>query len=136
MEPLDVSNMNIQGQKRRHGCVTAWLVFLICTNAIMAVAYLIASPFFMQLFPHPVSFGIFALLSLTGFLNVFFAAMLLKWKKFGFWGFAASGLIVFGINLSLGLGIVNSGAGLIGIGILYAILQIKEGNTSTWSQLE
>jgi hypothetical protein len=79
---------------------------------------------------------VIVLLGLFGIGNVIFAVLLLKWKRFGFWGFVASSVIVMMINISLGAGISQSLLGMIGVGVLYAILQIRKNDVSAWDNLE
>ena len=57
-------------------------------------------------------------------------------KKIGFWGFVITSLVAVAVNLNIGLGIAQSLIGLIGILILYAVLQIKADNVSAWNNLE
>lgn len=40
------------------------------------------------------------------------------------------------INLSIGLGIAQSLVGLVGVAILYGVLQIKNGNVTAWDNLQ
>lgn len=134
MEPLD--QMTPPGLKKRHGCVTAWLIIMIIGNGFSAFVYFLASPFITDSLPGPVPTLILTALGILGLLNVFFAIMLLNWKKYAFWGFVGTAVAAVIINISIGLGIGMSLLGLIGIGLLYGILQIKEGTTSAWEQLE
>ena len=76
------------------------------------------------------------LLAVLAALNVVFAVLLLTWKKIGFWGFILTSLAAVAINLSLGLGIAQSLIGLLGIVILWAVLQIKQNDVSAWKNLE
>ena len=128
-------NENITTQKQRHGCVTAWLVIMIILNSLLAVVYLFASDFITNNLQNS-SKSMILLLGVLGVLNVVFAVMLLKWKKLGFWGFIASSIIVMFINLTIGMGVGQSVFGLVGVAILYGILQIKSNNVTTWDNLE
>jgi hypothetical protein len=65
--------------------------------------------------------------------NVIFAVALLRWRKWGFYGFLVTTLIALANNLMIGLGIGISIIGLLGIVILYAVLQI--GSPKGWTQL-
>ena len=126
--------------KKRHGCVSAWLIFMIIANAFTALLYLFFFDNFMEMLPeesldqmpdiNPIILGV------LGVLNLIFAVLLLKWKKIGFWGFVATSIITLGINLNAGLGIGSSLLGLIGILLLYGILQIKQDDVSAWNHLE
>ena len=120
----------------RHGCVTAYLIFMIIVNSILAIIYLFAGEIITDNLAGDVSAGIIIILGLVGIVNVICAVMLFQWKKWGFWGFIGTSIVALMINLSIGLGIGQSVAGLIGIAILYGILQIKKDNVSTWENLE
>ena len=69
-----------------------------------------------------------------GLLNIVFAVALLGWKKWGFYGFGVMSILIFVVNIAAGLG-AQSVPGLIGIVVLYAVLQIG-GERNTWKQLE
>ena len=125
------------GEKKRHGCVTAWLIFMIIANAGTALVYLFARELIMDNLPGVSDSPIFMiLLSVLGIANVIFAMMLLKWKKIGFFGFIGSSIGAIIVNVSMGLDIVQSVSGLFGIALLYAILQIKENGVSAWDNME
>ena len=132
-----MENEQIQAMenKQRHGCVTAWLIIMIILNSFIAIMYLLFGHVIAQNLPHDVSTPLIMLLGLAGLGNVVFAVMLLKWKKLGFYGFVVSSLIIFIINLSIGLGILQSLLGLIGIAVLYGVLQIKGGDRAAWNNL-
>jgi len=58
-----------------------------------------------------------------------------RWKKWGFWGFALSSLIVFAVNLAVGLNITSAILGLVGVAVLFGVLHIDKENKG-WTQLE
>lgn len=124
-------------EKQRHGCVTAWLVLLIIANAFASLFYLFFSDEVTKETPD-ISTSMLLLLAFLGLSNVFFAAMLLRWKKMGFWGFVITSVAAFLLNLLIGLGVTQALLGLTGVFILYGILQIKKegSDTSAWSNLE
>jgi len=126
---------NINTPKQRHGCVTAWLIFMIIVNSLIAITYLFASNFILNTLPN-VSKTIIVLLGTFSVVNVIFSVMLLQWKKIAFWGFIGTSIVALVINLSIGMGIGQSLFGLVGIGVLYGILQIKKNNVTTWKNLE
>ena len=128
--------METTTQKQRHGCVTAWVVLMIITNSLTAIIYLFASDLITNNLPGNVSTPMIILLGLVGIGNVVFSVFLFQWKKLGFWGFATTSVMALIINLSLGLGIGQSILGLVGIALLYGILQIKKDNVSAWDNLE
>ncbi len=123
--------------KERHGCVTAWLYFMIVTNALLGMAYVFASDMMAESMTGDVdNSSTVMLLGLVSLVNFVLAIMLLKWMKWGFYGFMVTSVLAVMLNLALGLGVGSSLAGLIGIVILYGILQIKQKERSTWEQLE
>jgi len=135
-----LDDMDQTRAKERHGCVSAWLIFMIIANALGVLLYLFFYDNFMGMMPeesldqmpdvNPIFMGVLSV------LNLIFAVMLLKWKKIGFWGFVATSVISLGINLNAGLGVASILGGLIGILILYGILQIKQDDVSAWNHLE
>jgi hypothetical protein len=124
-------------EKQRHGCVTAWLFLMIVINSLTSVIYLFFGDVVKEKIPD-ISTSLLLLLAFLSLSNVFFAAMLLRWKKLGFWGFVITSVAAFILNLMMGLGIFQSVFGMTGLLILYGILQIKKegSDTSTWSNLE
>jgi hypothetical protein len=121
-------------QKKRHECVTAWLIFMIVANSVAAISNLLLSDTIAAQLKVE-SPAIIMVLGIVSLFNLLCAIQILKWKKWGFWGFLASAVVTFIINISLGLPITNALLGLIGFGILYAILQIKTNDKSAWEQL-
>ena len=122
--------------KERHGCVTAWLIFIIVANSITAVLYLFAGDLVSNNIPGGISTSMMVLLGILGVANIVFAILLLSWNKIGFWGFLFVSIIALVINLNIGLGIGQSLFGLVGIAILFGVLQIKKDDVSAWDNLD
>jgi len=120
--------------KQRHGCLTTWLVFIIIVNTIGTFVYLVSSDIMNQMFPDTPSMFI-SLLIILGIINVVCAVALLKWKKWGFHGFIATSITSLIVNLLIGLSIVQSLFGLLGVAVLYGVLNIGK-DRAAWSQLE
>jgi hypothetical protein len=120
--------------KVRHGCLTAWLILMIIANAVTALIYLFASEMITDSFPDAPGWA-FPVLAIFGIFNVVCSVALWQWKKWGFWGFLASAIVALFVNLSIGLGIGQSLMGLIGIALLYGVLQIGKEKKG-WTQLE
>ena len=122
--------------KQRHGCVTAWLILMIVANSISALTYLFMGDTISRnlggSIPRPIMF----LMAILGIANLIFAIMLLQWKKWAFWAFIGTSLAAFVLNMTLGLGIGPSLLGLVGIALLYGILQIKANGKTAWENLE
>ena len=120
--------------KSRHGCLTAWLVLMIVANSGSGLFYLLRGHTVRQSLPSAPGWAI-PVLIIFSFFNLVCAIALFQWKKWGFWGFCFSSVVALGINLSAGLGIGMSLAGLIGIAFLYGVLQIGKENKG-WPQLQ
>jgi hypothetical protein len=133
MENYDELN---ERPKQRHGFVTTWLILLIIINSIVALVYLFLGDTIAQNLQGEISNPILLFLALLCTANVIFAVLLLKWKKIGFFGYIISGAVALIVNLNIGIGIAQSIRGLIGIAVLYGILQIKKDNISAWENLE
>ncbi len=118
--------------KERHGCVTAWLILMIIANSIIALTYLFTD----NTTPQSPTNLTTLMLTTIGIANIIFAIMLLQWKKWAFWAFATTSLITLGVNISIGISVGNALVGLIGIVILYGILQIKKDGITAWENLE
>ncbi len=122
--------------KQRHGCVTAWLILLIVTNSLTAALYFFGRDLVVKSLHKPDASGWLVAMGVCAIANVAFAVLLFKWKKAGFYGYLGTSIIALLINIQLGLGIGQSLIGLLGIVILFAILQIKEGDVKAWDNLE
>lgn len=120
--------------KQRHGCLTAWLLLLIIVNSLVAVVYLFASSMIKANLPNTPGWAI-PVLAVACIANVIFAIALFQWKKWGFFGFIGSTILALVINLMLGLSAFQIVPGLLGIVILYAVLQIGNEDKG-WPQLE
>ncbi len=148
--------------KNRHGCLTAWLVFIIIMNSIIAVSYLmymLGSRVFVQtlqdqtirsqmsqsqilqiqmLLNTPI--WVFYFLIIIVIFNIVCAITLFMWKKWGFWGFCVNSSVILAINLvyfSRGtvpilISVISS---LLLVLILFGVLHIGKDNKG-WPQLK
>ena len=123
--------LTVSDNKQRHGCLTAWLIFMSIGNSISALIYLI-DPGMVQV---DASEGTFLLLAFLGAFNVMCAIALLQWKRWGFYGFCGTAVISCFINVSLGLGIVSVIFALIAVGALFGMLNIGQ-ERKAWPKLE
>jgi hypothetical protein len=121
--------------KQRHGCLTAWLILMIVVNSLAALVYIFASGVIKHGLPNAPAWAFPALAVLGIIANVVFAIALFQWKKWGFLGFVGTSILAFVINLILGLNIVQVLFGLLGVLVLYGVLQIGEDKKG-WTQLE
>ena len=121
--------------KERHGCVSAWLILIIVVNSATILVNIFAHDMIAKSLHYP-SKLIMIFYGAMAIINILFAAMLLKWKKWAFWGFTITGLFGAALNFYIGTGIFASLIGLLGIPILYGILQIKKDQIAAWNNLE
>ncbi len=133
---METNNENSNVAKQRHGCVTAWLILMIILNSLTAIVYLFASDMITKNLPGNVSSTMIFLLGIIGIGNTIFSVLLFQWKKIGFWGFAVTSIATLTINLSIGISVVQSVFGLVGVAVLYGVLQIRKDNVSAWDNLE
>jgi hypothetical protein len=124
----------MDGPKQRHGCLTAWLVLMIIGNGFTAVGTPLMAGAIQQATPNFPAWVVWPI-ALLALLNVVFAIALFNWQKWGFFGFLLTSLAAFGLNIYAGIGIPQAVLGLLGIVLLYGVLQIG-GHRSGWSQLE
>ncbi len=129
-------NKDTTVSRQRSGWVTAWLVIMITANALTAVLYLFAGDMVAQNFSGGISNSMLMLFAILAIGNVIYSILLFKWRKIGFWGILITSFGALIINLNIGLGIWQSLFGLVGITILYAVLQIKKEEISTWNNLD
>jgi hypothetical protein len=120
--------------KKRHGCLAAWLIFMIILNSIFSLVYVFGSALIRESYPTAPGW-VFGVLTLSCIFNLACSIALYKWKKWGFWGFAVTTIIGFWLNEMLGVGIVQKILGFGGICMLYGVLQIGKANKG-WPQLD
>ena len=117
--------------KNRHGCLTAWLILMIVVNSVVAFIYLLGSAAIGESLPNMPEWA-FPVLIVMSLFNLVCAIALLRWKK---WGFCASSAVALVVNLSIGTGIGTSLSGLVGVLLLYGVLNIGSENKG-WPQLD
>ena len=122
--------------KERHGCVSAWLIFIIIVNFIIILFNVFSSPVVTKSLLHYPSKLVMVSYTAIAALNILFIVMILKWKKWAFWGIVIIGLWGAILNFFVTVNYFTSTVGLLGIVILYGILQIKKDKISAWSNLE
>lgn len=108
-------------EEKRGGCLTTFLVLMIIFNSLTTIFYLVANENTLKLPQNVPSWTIY-LFSIFGILNTVFAILVWKWKKIGVYGFILSALVIFGINMSNGVGF-TSFIGLLGPAILVLLVK-------------
>ena len=107
---------------------------MLGTNTLATVAYVAFGAAIKEANPGMPDWALIVL-PIFGVLNIACAIGLFKLKKWGFWGFVISATIVFFINFSIGLNILQALLGFVGIAIIYGVLQIG-GENKGWTQLD
>jgi hypothetical protein len=120
--------------KNRHGCLTAYLIVMIIANSLTGLLYVFGADAIKQRLPNMPNWA-FPVLIAMAIINLVCAVALFRWKKWGFWGFALSSLVVFAVNLAIGLSITSAILGLFGVAVLFGVLHIGKENKG-WTQLD
>jgi len=149
--------------KNRHGCLVAWLIFIMIVNSVTALSYLIyifGRGMIIQMFQSQtfqsqmlesqmlqlqmllsIPIWVFPVLIALSIFNVVCAIVLLLRKKWGFWGYCATSVTALALNLlfvSRGIGpiIYSILFGLLGVLILFGVLHIGNKENKGWPQLK
>ena len=104
--------------KKRGFWLTAFLVLMLVANPFTAFTYFSNPEAIIKVYPS-LSEGLLYFMGILAVLNVVFAIAIWTWKKVGIYGIYASMALAFLINLYIGIGIVGSLTGLIGVVIIY-----------------
>ena len=129
MPPLPKLNGPASTQQR-HGCLTAWLGFIVVVNSLLAVA----APFLGGMAGSGLTPFLIGFIIVGSILNIVWAVALFKWYRWGFYGFLATTIIGVIVNVATGTPLAQSTSGLLGVSILYWMLQL--GNPKAWEQLK
>jgi hypothetical protein len=122
--------------KKRHGCLTAWLILMLILNAALALVYLFRAEAIADAHPGGIPQSLLMALRVLAGLNVVWTVLLLRWKRIGFWGFLVNTIAAFVVNLMIGLGLLSALPGLFGVIVLFLLLQLNAGSRSGWNNLE
>lgn len=66
--------------KKRHGCLTAWLIYLIFAYSVTSIVFF----FHTDKVPEDTTENMVLLIGAVGILNVGFCILLFNWVKLGF----------------------------------------------------
>jgi hypothetical protein len=109
--------------KQRHWCLTAWLILMIIANSIVILSGLMAMT-------------IKSTIALSFFIaNVVFLVALFQWKKWGFFGYVGTNILIMVRGLTTGWHIGRFLLQVLWVLILYAVLQVGKEKRG-WTQLE
>ena len=122
-------------RKQRHGCLTAWLIYLMIASAIISYVFFFKNNDEMEKLQQKFSENIIFVIGSIGILNILFCYLILKWVKLGFWGLIVTNSIMMIIHIMNGSDLMRPVLGLSCIIVLYALLQIKKKNVSGWDNL-
>jgi hypothetical protein len=112
--------------KQRHGCLTAWLIYLIVAYSIVSIVFFFHTDGIIEEFPNKTSENTILLIGSIGILNTLFCFLLFKWIKLGFWGMILTNLSMLIIQIINGYEISHSAFGIFCIITLYSLLQLKK----------
>lgn len=108
----------------RGGCLIAFLVVMIAANTGVALVYFTRSALIASQLPG-LSEGFVFALGGVGLLNVFLASLVWRWRRVGVYGFVSVSLLVFALNLYVGLPLFQATGGLLGPLILILLVRGK-----------
>ena len=112
----------------RHGCVTTWLWFVIVVNTVASFLLLVFGIFDQESFEFvDIIYGLFGIVTVIG------AFMILKWLKIGFYMIVISNVLA---NIIAFAATGDRPTGLLGLFVLWAVLQIKKNGVSCWKALK
>src|SRR5213078_242335 len=106
--------------KRRHGCLTAWLVFMLVANAAVGLLYLLAHSAVAASLSSSRAWAI-PVDGLLAVANVVY-------------GVAGTSVVAAVVNIAIGLNALQVLVGLLAPAVLYGVLQIG-GDSRAWTQL-
>jgi len=121
-------------KKKRHGCLTAYLIFMMVVGVLGAAIYFFAGSVVAEGNPEIPPY----LRPLFGDINLLITVAsfaLWRWKKWGFWLFAGIALFGATFNTYLTRSIITFLMAPIGLLIMYGILHIGKEKQG-WRQLE
>ncbi len=110
-------------EKKRGGCLTAWLIFMLIANSLTALYYLVSLAIGEGLpgIPQWAKY----ILAVGCILNIVFAVAILRWKRWGVYGFGFVSIVAFIFNLATGLPIFNPIAALGLVGIIVLVILVR-----------
>lgn len=121
--------------RQRSKFVTFWMYYILLNGLSSILAYSVYRPEIEKIFKLKLSDEICYYLIGLGVLNAISAILLLKWKKIGFHGLVISNIINMYVSGLMGSGVESTFFGLMQIGILYMVLQMKRNEKSAWEWL-
>jgi hypothetical protein len=127
---LESSDLEITDDWKRSKWLSGWLWFMLISNLVNVPSTYFMADMIMAQSPK-LNLALIYTLIFGSALSIAFIAMLIRYKKLGFWGIVAVAVLAFVINI-YALGIKSALLGLLGLVIL-ALLLFKGGENSAWS---
>ena len=123
--------METKSKKQRPILLTAFLGFMIAFNIIqISSGWTVLDK---EQYLHPVS-TLFLVLAVKNIVYIICCIALIQWKRWGFWGICAIGVLALGANLVMGGDAWGFVEYTIEVGILYFLLK-SGGEQNAWDQL-
>ena len=122
--------------KQRHGCLTAWLIYLIIAYSIGSLGLFFGSENIYKQLPYLTSENVMLIVASIGILNATFAFFLLKWVKLGFWGLLSTNIVLLIIQINGSDNLIYPIVTVICLLILYGLLKLKKNDVSGWDNLD
>lgn len=122
--------------KQRHGCLTAWLIYLIIAYSFGTIIFFFKTDEISKITLYKTSENLNMIYGSLAILGVVFSVMLLKWVKLGFWGILFISISILIMRIINDLKITSSIYVFLCLLVLFGLLQLKKGNISGWNNLE
>ena len=122
--------------KQRHGCLAAWLIYLIIAYSIGSLGLFFGSESIHKRLTYLTSENSLLIVASIELLNVAFSFFLFKWVKLGFWGLLLSNIILLIIQINGSDNLIYPIVTVIYLLILYGLLKLKKNGVSGWDNLE
>lgn len=123
--------------KQRHGCLTAWLIYLIIAYSLNAYLNFLKPDDISKITPFKTSENMNLIYGSLAIFGIAFSIMLLKWLKLGFWGILTISIILIVTRIINENQISTSSFYiLLCLMILCGLLQLKKANISGWKNLD
>ncbi|MCO5232054.1 MAG: hypothetical protein M9958_12960 [Chitinophagales bacterium] len=123
-------------QRVRHGFTTFWLWYMFVNGVSSILAVTLMRKEFEKFLEIQFSDMFVKFQIAIGVLTALSSLLLLGWKKIGFHGIIIANILSLYLNIKMESGLANTIFGLSQIFILYLILKLRKGETSTWDGLK
>jgi hypothetical protein len=135
---METINENSNEAKKRHGCVTAFLIWGIILSLFPLFLFFYFRDYILpEDLPNGITYNMMIIIGIiNAILYIVCIVMLFRWKKWGFWGYILTVVLSIIINQLMGQDIGNPIFYFVSIVILFGVLQIKKNNISAWNNLE